>query len=120
MRDAWQTSEATETSSVSACYRRNRKLVYRRRACRSQSLSKGTSSKLSRIKPDEIVGAWEQLAEALSKETSSVTGVDKHEWAERISPHLNLDEPRSPSLRKLISGIAGELDLGAHSTALPN
>jgi len=67
------------------------------------------TQKLSRITPDGIVGAWEELAEALGKVASGVTGVDKYEWAERISPHLNLDEPPSPSLRKLIKGIEGEL-----------
>ena len=30
-------------------------------------------------------------------------------WAERISPHLNLKEPRSPSLRKFIEGINREV-----------
>lgn len=67
------------------------------------------TQKFSRSAPDDIVGAWEELATALSKKTSSVTGADKYEWAEHISPHLNLDEPRSPSLRKLIQGIAREL-----------
>ncbi len=67
------------------------------------------TQKLTRITPDDIVGAWEKLAEAMGKETSGVSGVDKYEWAELISPHLNLDEPYSPSLRKLIEGIEGEL-----------
>lgn len=70
---------------------------------------KARTQKLSRITLDSIVGAWEELAEALGKLALSVTGVDKYEWAERIVPHLNLDEPRSPSLRKLIKGLEHEI-----------
>ncbi|HNC22472.1 MAG: DUF4276 family protein [Candidatus Accumulibacter sp.] len=61
--------------------------------------------KLRRIAPDELIGAWEELATALGYSDSGVSGADKYAWAVRISPHLNLDEPRSPSLRKFIEGI---------------
>lgn len=63
---------------------------------------------LSRIAPDSIVGAWERLAEAISV-SSGASGAEKLHWATRICPHLNLDEPVSPSLRKLISGVSREL-----------
>jgi hypothetical protein len=63
------------------------------------------TQKLAHILPDSIVGAWEQLSAAISVKASQVTGVDKMSWAERIVPHLNLDNPISPSLRKFIEGI---------------
>jgi hypothetical protein len=59
------------------------------------------------IKPDAVVGAWELLARALNSTGSS--GTDKRRWAELIAPHLNLDNPPSPSLKKLIAGVASEL-----------
>lgn len=62
---------------------------------------------LRKIPPDAIVGAWEELAKAIGSTGSS--GTDKRRWAEKICPHLNLDNPPSPSFQRLISGIAGEL-----------
>lgn len=70
---------------------------------------KARTQKLRRIAADDIVGAWEELATALGTKTTEVTGADKYTWAERISPHLNLEEPRSPSLRKFIEGIHREV-----------
>jgi Domain of unknown function (DUF4276) len=68
---------------------------------------------LRRIAPDEITGAWEQLANALGIKNSAVTGADKYDWAERIAPHINLEQPRSPSLQKFIAGIERELAIDA-------
>ena len=59
--------------------------------------------------PDAIVGAWELLADALGIKRGEVTGPDKYAWATAIAPHLNLDNPRSPSLRKLIEGVNREV-----------
>jgi hypothetical protein len=70
---------------------------------------KARIQKLRRLVADDIVGAWEELAAALGIKTSEVTGYDKCAWAERISPHLNLVAPRSPSLRKFIEGIGREI-----------
>jgi hypothetical protein len=64
---------------------------------------------LKKIAPDAIVGAWEKLALSIGSTGSS--GTDKRRWAEKICPHLNLENPPSPSLQKLISGIARELQL---------
>lgn len=33
------------------------------------------------------------------------TGQMKAEWADKIAPHLDLDDPKSPSLAKLIEGV---------------
>lgn len=63
---------------------------------------------LSRVAPDSIVGAWERLAEVIGVSVSA-SGAEKLHWATRICPHLDLDNPGSPSLRKLISGISREL-----------
>lgn len=61
------------------------------------------------IAPDAIVGAWELLADALRVRRKDVTGAEKVAWARQIAPHLDLDQPRSPSLRKLVHGIDREM-----------
>jgi Domain of unknown function (DUF4276) len=64
-------------------------------------------AKLSRLPggpPDRVFGAWEALARVLDKDPTMVTGKEKATWAEAISRHLDLDEPRSPSLRAFIAG----------------
>ena len=63
---------------------------------------------LRKIQPDSIVGAWKRLAEAIGAPTRS-SGSDTLRWAAQICPHLDLDTPKSPSLGKLISGVAREL-----------
>lgn len=67
------------------------------------------TQKLKSTAPDAIVGAWELLADALKIKRNEVTGADKFAWATAIAPHLNLDNPRSPSLRKLIEGVNREV-----------
>ncbi len=64
---------------------------------------------LKKIKPDAICGAWERLSEAIHAKVP-----DKTTWAEKIAPHLDLDAPRSPSLRKLVEGIHRELGVTAN------
>lgn len=71
---------------------------------------KAKITQLKGIKPDAVVGAWELLAKAIDSTGSS--GTDKRRWAELIAPHLNLENPPSPSLKKLIAGIDGELKEG--------
>jgi hypothetical protein len=61
---------------------------------------------LKNLKADAVIGAWERLAQALGVRPQDVTGPVKYAWAERIASHLDLDAPRSPSLRKFIEGIA--------------
>lgn len=67
---------------------------------------------LEKIKPDLVVGAAEKLAECFGVSSHQLTGQIKIEWAEKIAPHLNFDDPVSPSLKKLLSGI--ERELGMH------
>ena len=66
-------------------------------------------SLLTKIAPDTIVGAWEKLSEAIGR-SGAASGPEKLRWASLICPHLNLSAPASPSLRKLISGVARELE----------
>jgi hypothetical protein len=67
--------------------------------------------KLVGLDPDAVVGAWEKLAECLGKKPDECDGSDKHEWGARITPHLSLDPPLSPSLRAFIDGIQTQLAL---------
>ncbi|CAN7543654.1 DUF4276 family protein [Trinickia sp. LjRoot230] len=69
--------------------------------------------KLRSIEPDAVVGAWEALADALKVNKNAVTGAEKHAWAAAIAPHLDLDNPRSPSLQKLLDGVRIEIELNA-------
>jgi hypothetical protein len=67
--------------------------------------SKADLNKIPRDPPDSIIGAWECLAKVLGKKPEECVGADKREWAALISPHLDLVEPKSPSLKAFILGI---------------
>lgn len=71
---------------------------------------KAKLQRLRNIQPDSIVGAWEALADAIGEKRNEVTGPDKFKWAEKIAPHLDLEEPTSPSFKSLIEGIAEKID----------
>jgi hypothetical protein len=60
--------------------------------------------------PDQVIGAWECLARVLRMDPAKVTGVEKTEWAQAIAPHLDLDNPPSPSLRAFIEGLRRMLE----------
>ena len=65
---------------------------------------------LRKLPPDAVAGAWERLAKALGSVDSRGRPIPaKLEWATRISPHLNLHHPSSPSLQKFLQGVAREL-----------
>lgn len=55
--------------------------------------------------PDAVVGAWERLAEVLNLRPEDCDGADKRNWAEKISRHLNLEDPASPSLSAFLNGV---------------
>jgi hypothetical protein len=55
--------------------------------------------------PDSIIGAWEKLAEVLGRNPKECDGKDKFDWATAISPHLDLAQPKSPSLKAFVEGI---------------
>jgi hypothetical protein len=61
--------------------------------------------KLDGYQPDKIVGAWELLADVLDKKRDECDGSDKFEWAQKISPHLDLHDPKSTSLYFFIQGV---------------
>jgi hypothetical protein len=66
--------------------------------------------RLARIPADAVVGAAEHLARALGKDPDRMTGADKFGWASAIAPHLDLVDPPSPSLARLIGAISREVD----------
>lgn len=70
-------------------------------------------AKIPKIRPDDIVGAWEKLAEALNLKRNDISGADKCKWAQAIAPYLDLDNPYSPSLKKLIEDISTQLEQGS-------
>lgn len=67
---------------------------------------KAKHQKIAGIHPDRVVGAWERLAEAMGRKPDDCGGSDKYEWAEKIAPHLDLDNPKSPSLSAFVHGVA--------------
>jgi hypothetical protein len=66
---------------------------------------KADLNKISKSPPDSIIGAWENLAKALGRKPEDCIGADKFEWAMRISPYLDLEDPKSPSLNAFLLGI---------------
>ncbi len=66
---------------------------------------KAKISDLARVQPDSVVGAWELLAKAIGQKAENCSRADKTEWANKIAPHLDLDDPKSPSLKAFITGI---------------
>lgn len=62
---------------------------------------------LSGYENDSICGTWELLADAvfrggasgLKKRGGQVVGREKSVWAEKITPHMNVDDNASPSFR---------------------
>jgi hypothetical protein len=67
--------------------------------------------KFEGLLPDQIIGAWEHLAEAIGKKPEDCDGSDKTEWAKKISPHLDLNNPKSTSLYFFIEGIRQKIQL---------
>ena len=57
--------------------------------------------------PDEIVNSWELLASVLGYDSGKSGPISKVVWAEKIAPFLNFDNPRSPSLRRLLDDLEG-------------
>lgn len=63
-------------------------------------------NKLPPPPPDLVIGAWEKLAEVLGRRRETCDGGDKKEWATKIAPHLDLKNPKSPSLRAFVQGVS--------------
>lgn len=70
-----------------------------------QAYPKANLSLLNRIQPDSIKGSSELLARVLGRKPEKCSSADKREWAINIAPHLDLDDPKSPSLGAFIKGI---------------
>jgi len=62
---------------------------------------------------DSVCDTWEHLANAVHPKGAAAikkagwpsSGQLKHEWAEKISPHMNIDRNDSPSFRKFVEGL---------------
>lgn len=66
-----------------------------------------TSRLLKDYRPDTVIGAWELLARVVGTRPEECLSGEKKEWARRITPHLDLASPKSPSLSAFIRGIEG-------------
>jgi hypothetical protein len=72
---------------------------------------------LSGYVQDSVCGTWEKLADALvlggskglKKTGWPAPGQAKFEWAERVGPHMNVEENTSPSFVKLRDGLRREV-----------
>ncbi len=68
---------------------------------------------LNRYQQDTVCGTWELLADAthpggsaaIRKAGWPLPGQLKHEWAEKIGPHMRIDDNQSPSFCKLRDGL---------------
>ena len=75
------------------------------RAAIKQVYPRAKDSVLNSYINDSICGTWEQLADAvfpggaqtLSKQGWQVVGKEKSKWAEKITPHMDVDNNQSPS-----------------------
>ena len=67
---------------------------------------KARLAKLPSGESDRGVGAWERLAEVLGYKPGECDGTNKYEWASKITLHLDLEAPKSSSLRAFVNGIA--------------
>lgn len=70
-----------------------------------QAYPKAKTALLDGVELDSAIGAWELLARALGRKPEDCSSADKHEWATKIAPYLDLDDPKSPSLRAFVNGI---------------
>ena len=78
-----------------------------------KAFPKAKDNILNSYKNDSICGTWELLANAVYKGGSKVlekkgwqaTGKEKSNWAERISPHMKIDNNKSPSFNKMIGQL---------------
>ena len=74
---------------------------------------KAKISVMNNYTQDSICGTWEVLADAvyhggataLKKAGWPITGVAKCGWAEKITPHMDVDSNRSPSFRVFRDGL---------------
>ncbi len=83
----------------------------------AKAYPKAKVARLRKLAPDAVVGAWEQLAAALGVPERTVTGATKTLWSQAIAPHLELNDPPSPSMRKFVEGVNRNLSAPASGAA---
>jgi hypothetical protein len=68
---------------------------------------------LNRYHQDSVCGTWEMLADAvypggsraIKKRGFPASGDAKHEWAQKITPHMDVEANSSPSFLKFVEGM---------------
>lgn len=60
---------------------------------------------LARYRQDSICGTWELLADAIHPGNRPPSGQIKHEWAEKIAPHMDVENNNSHSFGKFRDGL---------------
>jgi hypothetical protein len=82
-------------------------------AALKMAYAKAKLGALAKYNQDSVCGTWEFLADlvypggiqAVSKQGWPLPGTLKHEWAERIGAHMNVEQNNSPSFNKFVSGL---------------
>ena len=75
---------------------------------------KAKDDSLNGYKNDSICGTWECLADAvfrggskvLSKKSGQVVGAEKSQWAEKITPHMDVSNNMSPSFQYFVKKLS--------------
>lgn len=83
------------------------------RAALLQAYPKAKKDALSRYVQDSVCGTWEALADAIHPGGSAairkagwpLPGQVKHEWVQKIGPHLDIEQNASPSFCKFRDGL---------------
>jgi hypothetical protein len=82
------------------------------RAALLSAYPQASTQVLKSYQQDSICGTWELLADAVDtggaaaiRRRWSLSGQIKHEWANRIGPHMNPDVTQSPGFGKLRDGL---------------
>lgn len=78
-----------------------------------QAYPKANKKEYDSYIPDSICGTWEKLFKIINEKefkrlknsSSNVIGIRKSEWAEQITPHIDVDSNRSPSFNYYIKKI---------------
>ncbi len=74
---------------------------------------KADKKEYRKYEQDAICGTWEQLARVINPQSARgliaadypAVGISKIEWARRISPHMDLENNRSPSFNTFLSHL---------------
>ena len=105
-KSAPKTAFGLATEEVEAWYLGDRNAL-------AKAYPRAKTTILSKYVQDSVCGTWELLADALVKGGSAEVkkagwihaGTLKHEWAEKIGPHMDIANNQSPSFRKATGNL---------------